>query len=238
MIHRIGIFFKRSYGITDTNTANGTATVTLSANGVNSYQVEVNETDTGNSTSSGYMVGGVVQNELGMGMPGVTMTFSDGSGPLTTDANGSFYIELSNGWSGTITPSRDGYTFSASSININSLSDHSVGHAIVGVRSAVLYVDIDATGAGDGSTWANAYTDLSDAFFAQRVFTEVWVAEGTYLPGEIRSSFFLLPPNIPVYGGFNGRKHRGIKEIRMLIQQSFRAILVLPMITLIILIMW
>ena len=92
--------------VDDTNTANGTATVTLSANGVNAYQVEVNETDTGNSSSSGYMVGGVVQNELGMGMPGVTMTFSDGSGPLTTDANGSFYIELSNGWSGTITPSR------------------------------------------------------------------------------------------------------------------------------------
>ena len=188
----------------DTNTANGTATVTLSANGVNSYQVEVNETDTGNSTTSGYMVGGVVQNELGMGMPGVTMTFSDGSGPLTTDANGSFYIELSNGWSGTITPSRDGYTFSASSININSLSDHSVGHAMVGARSSVLYVDIDATGAGDGTSWTNAYTDLSDAFFAQQAFTEVWVADGTYLPGEIRSSFFLLPPNIPVYGGFNG----------------------------------
>ena len=186
----------------DTNTANGTATVTISSSGVNSSQVQVTEIDSGNNTASGYMLGGVVQNELGMGMPGVTMTFSDGSGPLTTDANGSFYIELSNGWSGTITPSRDGYTFSASSININSLSDHSVGHAIVGVRSAVLYVDIDATGAGDGSTWANAYTDLSDAFFA-RVFTEVWVAEGTYLPGEIRSSFFLLPPNIPVYGGFN-----------------------------------
>ena len=30
------------------------------------------------------------------------------------------------------------------------------------------------------------------------------MAEGTYLPGEIRSSFFLLPPNIGVYGGFSG----------------------------------
>ena len=77
MIHRWNIFQTVVISaLPDTNTApNGTATVTLSANGVNSTQVEVNETDTGNSTTSGYMVGGVVQNELGMGMPGVTMTF-------------------------------------------------------------------------------------------------------------------------------------------------------------------
>ena len=55
-----------------------------------------------------------------MGIPGVTLTFSDGSGALTTDENGSFYRELSNGWSGTITPSMDGYSFSPSNIAISS----------------------------------------------------------------------------------------------------------------------
>jgi hypothetical protein len=134
----------------------------------------------------------------------VTLTFSDGSGALTTDENGSFYRELSNGWNGTITPSKDGYSFSPSNIAISSHSSHSVSHVLVGSRDSVLYVDCDATGTGDGSTWANAYTDLSEALSSERVFTEVWVAEGTYLPGEIRSSFFLLPPNIAVYGGFAG----------------------------------
>ena len=129
-------------------------------------------------------------------MPGVTPNFH-GSGPLTTDANGSFYIELSNGWSGTITPSGDGYTFSASLSLSNSLSNHSVGHAWSGARSAVLYVDIDATGAGDGATWANAYTDLSDALFAAGIYRSLG-CRGHILSGELRSSFFLLPPNIPV----------------------------------------
>ena len=190
--------------VVDNNTANGTATVTFSSTGINSAQVQVTENDTGVHSTAGYMFGGVVSNELGMGIPGVTLTFSDGSGALTTDENGSFYRELSNGWNGTITPSKDGYSFSPSNIAISSHAAHSVSHVLVGSRDSVLYVDCDATGTGDGSTWANAYTDLSEALSSERVFTEVWVAAGTYLPGEIRSSFFLLPPNIAVYGGFAG----------------------------------
>ena len=190
--------------LVDNDTADGTATVTFSSTGINSAQVQVTENDIGAHSTSGLMFGGVVSNELGMGIPGVILTFSDGIGALTTDENGSFYRELSNGWSGTITPSKDGYSFSPSNIGISSHSAHSVSNVLVGSRHSVLYVDCDATGTGDGSTWANAYTDLSVALSSERVFSEVWVAEGTYLPGEIRSSFFLLPPNIGVYGGFSG----------------------------------
>ena len=179
--------------LVDNDTANGTATVTFSSSGINSSQVQVTENDIGAHTTSGYMIGGVVQNELGMGMPGVSMAFSDGSGPVTTDENGSFYRELSSGWNGSITPSKDGYSFSPSNISINSLSDHSVGHSFVGTRSSVLHVDADALGAGDGTSWANAYTDLSEALLAEQAFTEVWVAEGTYLPGDLRSSFSFAP---------------------------------------------
>ena len=190
--------------LVDNNTADGTATVTFSSAGINSAQVQVTENDIGAHSTSGLMFGGVVRNELGMGIPGVTLTFSDGTGALATDQNGSFYRELSNGWNGTVTPSKDGYSFSPSNIAISSHSAHSVSNVLVGSRPSVLYVDGDASGAGDGSSWSNAYTDLSDALSSQRVFSEVWVAEGTYLPGEIRSSFFLLPPNIGVYGGFSG----------------------------------
>ena len=155
--------------------------------------MQITENDIGANSTAGFMFGGVVSNELGMGIPGVTLTFSDGSGALTTDQNGSFYRELSNGWSGTITPSKDGYSFSPSNMAISSHSAHSVSHVLVGSRHSVLYVDCDATGTGDGSTWANAYTDLSVALSSERVFSEVWVAEGTYLPGRLDLPSFYYP---------------------------------------------
>ncbi|MDA8775855.1 right-handed parallel beta-helix repeat-containing protein, partial [Opitutales bacterium] len=63
-------------------------------------------------------------------------------------------------------------------------------------------VDKDAVGRGDGSSWQNAYTDLSVALLSKHSFTQVWVAEGVYLPGSTRAASFTLPFNTSVYGGF------------------------------------
>ena len=188
----------------DPNTNDGSATVMLSASSFTSSQVQVNDSDIGAHTVPGHQVGGVVSNELGMGMPGVSVSFSDGSGPIQTDENGTFIRELSDGWTGTITVSKDGYSFSPGTLNISSLNSNLVGQVFIGNRSSILFVDQDASGNGDGTNWANAYTDLGEALTSNNMFDEVWVAEGTYLPGEIRASFFLLPPNISVYGGFSG----------------------------------
>ena len=133
---------------------------------MNSAQVEVTEGDIGANTTDGYMFGGVVRNELGMGIP-CNPNFFRRDRALTSDENGSFYRELSNGeWNDN--PSKDGYFFSPSNIII-SLPAHSVSHVLVGSRDSVLYVDCDATGTGDGSSWFNAYTDLSDALSSMRV---------------------------------------------------------------------
>ncbi|MEK9632678.1 MAG: choice-of-anchor Q domain-containing protein, partial [Opitutae bacterium] len=67
-------------------------------------------------------------------------------------------------------------------------------------------MDKDATGVADGTSWANAYVDLAQALVSQQSFNEVWVAEGTYLPGTIKSTSFILPPNVQVYGGFAGNE--------------------------------
>lgn len=75
----------------------------------------------------------------------------------------------------------------------------------------VLYVRADAPGGGDGTSWATAYNDLTEALCvaagAGGAVTEVWVAAGTYLPdggtGD-REATFRLVDDVAVYGGFAG----------------------------------
>lgn len=73
--------------------------------------------------------------------------------------------------------------------------------------SGPIYVNDDATGANDGSTWEDAYTDLQDALAAAEEGGELWVAEGVYRPagaGGSRSASFVLDKNLKLYGGFAG----------------------------------
>ncbi len=70
-----------------------------------------------------------------------------------------------------------------------------------------IFVKSDASGAGDGSSWADAYTELSDALSIATEGDEVWVGEGIYLPGgenANRDALFFLDLNIKLYGGFTG----------------------------------
>ena len=188
----------------DSDTVNGSATINLSATGVNSTTVLVTEVDSGTTISTSPIIAGIATNSLGFGISGVTMTFSNGGEPVATDANGTFRHEVTEGWSGIITPSKTGHTFLPASTTVSSLSADSVAHNFTASRSSTLFVDVDAFGAGDGSSWTNAYTDLAVALRSKHPFSEVWVAEGTYKPGVVRPSAFLLPPDIPVYGGFTG----------------------------------
>ena len=69
-----------------------------------------------------------------------------------------------------------------------------------------IYVDIDATGTDDGTSWTNAYNDLQDAINSASTGDQIWVAEGTYYPTATTDPTisFVLKSDVDIYGGFDG----------------------------------
>ena len=71
------------------------------------------------------------------------------------------------------------------------------------------YVNANASGANNGSSWANAYTDLQVALGASTSGDSLFVAAGTYTPStsgltDPRMATFSIPAGVLVYGGFAG----------------------------------
>ncbi|MFY0673387.1 MAG: hypothetical protein JXQ87_08275 [Bacteroidia bacterium] len=90
---------------------------------------------------------------------------------------------------------------------------------ITNAQTTYLYVDVNATGSNNGSSWANAYVDLQDALDAHMTSNvdEILVAEGTYFPTAsptppwccVARSFFLKNADVIIKGGYdpsNGTK--------------------------------
>ncbi|MBK8514429.1 MAG: hypothetical protein IPL56_19705 [Saprospiraceae bacterium] len=66
-----------------------------------------------------------------------------------------------------------------------------------------VYVDSAATGLNDGSSWANAFTNLQDGLNDCFVDT-ICVAKGTYYPASVgRDTSFNIPDSVVMLGGFN-----------------------------------
>ena len=61
---------------------------------------------------------------------------------------------------------------------------------------AVVYVDLDAKGANDGTSWENAYSDITDAVEKSSDTVELWVAKGHY------QANLQLKYNQELFGGF------------------------------------
>ncbi len=84
-------------------------------------------------------------------------------------------------------------------------------HAVPGAPLTVdtWYVDWEATGANDGSSWTDAFSDLQLALNDAGVGDEIWVAAGTYYPsvehggtGDRFKSFQMLN-GVAIFGGFD-----------------------------------
>ena len=64
--------------------------------------------------------GTITQSSGGAGLSGVTVAYTGGS--TSTDSSGDYSFEVSYGWSGTVTPSKTGYTFSPASKTFSNVS--------------------------------------------------------------------------------------------------------------------
>ncbi|MDO8628897.1 MAG: right-handed parallel beta-helix repeat-containing protein, partial [Phycisphaerales bacterium] len=107
--------------------------------------------------------------------------------------------------------------------------------------SCTVFVDADAAGANDGTSWANAFRFLQDALAYASTnpsVTEIWVAEGTYKPNikscvvsadcnpggtclsplmqcswpAPRAQTFQLLNGVAIYGGFHGNDYACLSD--------------------------
>ena len=72
----------------------------------------------------------------------------------------------------------------------------------------IIYVDSLATGLNNGTTWANAYHELSNALLDACVNDTLFIAKGTYFPddtglNDLRTATFHIPDSIILIGGFS-----------------------------------
>ncbi|MHC5068406.1 MAG: right-handed parallel beta-helix repeat-containing protein, partial [Planctomycetota bacterium] len=81
--------------------------------------------------------------------------------------------------------------------------------ATLPLGAAVIHVDPNAHGAGDGSSWANAHPNLDAALTAAAAGDTLWLAGGTYTPGtgSDRNARFTISTNVSIYGGFAGHEN-------------------------------
>lgn len=78
-------------------------------------------------------------------------------------------------------------------------------------EGGTIYVDADATGANNGTSWTDAYIYLQDALTVALNGDEVWVAQGIYKPDQgggnmlcDRTATFQLISGVVIYGSIGG----------------------------------
>jgi len=72
------------------------------------------------------LISGKVKTSTGQALVGVTITLSNGGGTATTNSSGIYSISVSDGWSGTVTPSMTNYTFDPSSKSYSDVTSDQV----------------------------------------------------------------------------------------------------------------
>ncbi len=76
---------------------------------------------------------------------------------------------------------------------------------VIAEPTTTWYVTQNGAGDQDGTSWANASSNLNDVMNNKaQEGHEIWVAKGTYTPGTDETDTFTLKKGVKVYGGFTG----------------------------------
>ncbi|WP_121049109.1 T9SS type A sorting domain-containing protein [Lacinutrix venerupis] len=67
-----------------------------------------------------------------------------------------------------------------------------------------VYVDANASGANNGSSWADAYTTIDAALVGATPNSKIWVAKGVYKPTTKNTPLEINDTSVAIYGGFDG----------------------------------
>ena len=78
------------------------------------------------------------------------------------------------------------------------------GIKLFGTVKPPIFVDKEAQGLNDGSSWANAFDDINSAMTASQSGDQVWVKQGHY----VLSQPINIEKDVSLYGGFSGIETR------------------------------
>ncbi|GAG25712.1 unnamed protein product, partial [marine sediment metagenome] len=131
-------------------------------------------------------------------LDGVTMSGLPGN-PVT--AGGTYSATVDYDWSGTVTPTKAGYTFDpANRVYSNVTSDQTSQDYTPTPITYTWHVDYSVEN-GDGTSWETAFDTIQEAIDAATTDEdEIWVKAGTY----VLTSKIQVDKAIGIYGGFAG----------------------------------
>ncbi len=178
-------------------------------------------------TGAGEIISGRVTNFHGDAVSGATVTAvrtGGGTYQATTNDRGIFALaHVPSASTYTISVTKPGYDFSSCVVSNDTSTDTSLPANPGTIGNVwmvdfhpfddenIIFVDANATGNNDGSSWSNAYKYLRDAISAASSGKIILVAAGTYNPDASsanpggdgdRFKSFKLKNGVTIYGGF------------------------------------
>ncbi|MDM8522993.1 DUF1566 domain-containing protein [Desulfococcaceae bacterium HSG8] len=137
-----------------------------------------------------YTLSGYVRDPNNIGISGVTLSFGNGEGSASTNNSGYYTHTVSSGWSGTVTPSKQGYTFDPSErsytpVSSDQFNQDYIGNPIPYIISG--YVRDSGNKGLSGvilnfSNYAGSAETDSSGYYSHTVYYG-WT--GTVTPGEV-----------------------------------------------------
>ena len=95
-------------------------------------------------------ISGHIRHSTGSGINGVTLSFSNNVGSTITESSGYYIRGIPNGWSGTATPSKGGYSFDPKSRSYNNVTSNLSNQNYTGITGSKTFsITINIVGSGD-----------------------------------------------------------------------------------------